>query len=220
MASAQVAVFDVQNHVENALQAARQLETLANQARSLANEARTLAASPYSHLTETTETLGEIGDLARSVKGIAADAQGLQRDFERLYPTAVEGLAPREALRRAQARNTTARETAQDLAWTAAELARLAQGRTIRLNGAVSASQAASGQTAAIQSSTQVLAVLAEDLGSMRTVMLAQSRLMAEEGARRASERAASAEARRRFWGRETTAPAAPDFDPYPHARR
>lgn len=212
-------VFDPKNHIENALQAARQLESLANEARSLANQARQLAASPYSHLTETTQTLREIGELARSVKGVAADVQGVQRDFEQIYPTAVQGLDPRQALQQSQARNLKARETAQDLARAAAELERLAQGRTDRVRGAVAASETASGQTAAIQSSTQVLAVLSEDLGSMRTILLAQSRLLASESARRAAERAAGAEARRQFWGREATAPAAPDFDPYARAR-
>lgn len=212
-------VFDPKNHLENALQAARQLESLANEARSLANQARELAASPYSHLGETSQTLRDIAELARSVKGVAADVAGLQADFERIYPTAVDGLDPRKALEQARARNTQARETAQDLARTAAELERLSRGRTGRLAGAIDASQRAEGQTAAIQSSTQVLAVLAEDLGSMRTLLMAQSRLLAAESARRAAERAAGAEARRQFWGRQTTAPANPDFDPLPHAR-
>ena len=64
-----------------------------------------------------------------------------------------------------------------------------------------------------------MLAVLAEDLASMRTTLLAQSRLMAEATARQAAERDAAAEARRRFWGRTSTAPRAPTFDPLSHAR-
>lgn len=218
-APAQAVVFDPRNHIENALQASRQLDSLANEARMLANQARELAASPYSHLGETTRTLRDIGELARSVKGVASDVGQLQSQFATLYPTAVEGLDPRRALEQTQARNTTARETAQDLARTAAELDRLGQGRDRRLSGALSASERAEGQTAAIQSSTQILAVLAEDLGSMRTIMMAQSRLMAEESARRATERATAADARRQFWGRESTAPAAPSFNPYSRAR-
>ncbi len=219
-AQAQQIVFDPKNHLENALQAARQLESLSNEARQLANQARELAASPYSHLAETSSTLRDIGELARSVRGVASDVQGLQSDFERIYPTAVDGLDPRHALEQARARNTQARDTAQDLARTAAELERLSRGRTGRLEGAINASQRADGQTAAIQSSTQVLAVLAEDLGSMRTLLMAQSRLLAAESARRAAERAAGAEARRQFWGREGSRPANPDFDPYSPSRR
>lgn len=219
-AQAQQVVFDPKNHIENALQAARQLESLANEARALANQARELAASPYSHLAESSQTLREIGELARSVRGIAGDVEGLQRDFERLYPATADGLDPRRALEQARGRNAQARETAQDLARTAAELERLSRGRTGRLEGALNASRAAEGQTAAIQTSTQVLAVLAEDLGSMRTVLMAQSRLLAAESARRAAERSAGLEARRQFWGREVHDVPNPDFDPLPHSRR
>ena len=220
-AAAQQVVFDPKNHMENALQAARQLESLANEARSLANEARTLAASPYSHLAETSQALQDIGELARTAKGIAADVEDVQAQFADLYPTAVEGLDPRKALQQHNARTTQARDTAEDLARTAAELERLSQGRGERLSGALNASQSAAGQTAAIQSSNQLLAVLAEDLGSLRTILLAQSRLMAEDSARRAAERAAATEARQQFWGREAAAPIAPpDFDPYTPAAR
>jgi type IV secretion system protein TrbJ len=218
-AKAQQVVFDPRNHVENALQAARQAQSLSNEARMLLNQARELAASPYSHLGETTQALRDIGELAREVKGVASDIQDVQRQFEDLYPTAVEGLSPERALQQATARNANARETAEDLARTAAELERLSTARTGRLQGALSASERAEGQTAAIQSSTQVLAVLAEDLGSIRTILMAQSRLMAEATARDAAESAAAAEARRQFWGRERTTVAAPSFDPLPHAR-
>lgn len=214
-AQAQQVVFDPKNHLENALQAARQLESLANEARSLANQARELAASPYSHLAETSQALRDIGELARAVRGVASDVDGLQRDFERIYPAAVDGLDPKKALEQNRARTAQARETALDLARTAAELERLSRGRTGRLEGALNASKSAEGQTAAIQSSTQVLAVLAEDLGSMRTLLMAQSRLLAAESARRSAERVAGAEARRQFWGRESTSVPNPDFDPY-----
>ena len=110
-------------------------------------------------------------------------------------------------------------ETAEDLARTAAELERLGAGRQGRLAGALGASQAADGQTAAVQSTNQLLAVLAEDLAALRTIMLAQSRLMAEATAREAAERDSAIEARRRFWGRTSSTPSAPSFDPLPHAR-
>lgn len=214
-ARAQMVVHDPKNHVENALQAARQLESLSNEARILANQARQLAASPYSHLSETSAALADIGALAESVQGVAADVERLERDFGALYPAAVQGLDPAEAARQARARNAQARETARDLARTAAELERLSQGRAGRLAGALGASEHAAGQTAAIQSSTQVLGVLAEDLGSLRAVLLAEARLLAGESARRAAERAAGAEAHRRLWAREADLPPNPDFDPY-----
>lgn len=215
-AVAQQIVFDPRAHVQTSLQAARQLESLANQARQLANEARGLAASPYSHLAESSRTLRDIGELARTVRGAASTLEGVQRQFADLYP---DDLSHADLAALGGRHSAVARRTAQDVARTAAELEQLAQGRDQRLRGALAASDAAEGQTAAIQSSTQMLSVLAEDLATMRTILLAQSRLMAEATAREAAGREAAAEARRRFWGRETTAPAPPVFDPLPHAR-
>ena len=122
-------------------------------------------------------------------------------------------------LEQGQARTANARRTAEDVARTAAELERLGQGRNQRLTGALSASEAASGQTAAIQSSNQMLAVLADDLAALRTIMLAQSRLLAEATARDAATQASGDEARRRRWAGSAGTPAAPTFDPLSHAR-
>ena len=218
-AQAQLAVYDPTNYVQNALQAARQLQSVTNEVQMLMNQAKALAASPYSHLLGTSQTLRDITELSRSIRGVAGDITQLERQFEDLYPTAVKGLDPTKALEQIRGRNEAARQTAQDLARAAAELERLSAGRQGRLEGALSASEGASGQTAAIQSSTQVLAVLAEDLGSMRTILLAQSRLMAEDAARRSAERAAAVETRRQFYDHAPSRPAPPAFDPFPNAR-
>jgi P-type conjugative transfer protein TrbJ len=218
-ATAQLLVFDPTNHVVNALQAARQLESLTHEAQMLLNQAHQLAASPYSHLGAVSSTLRDIAGLAASVRGVATSVSALEAQFDDLYPTAVRGLDPRHALDQAAGRTQAARNTAQDLARIAAELDRLSAGRDGRMAGALSASQSAEGETAAIQSSTQMLAVLSEDLGSMRTILLAQSRLMAEESARQVAERAAGEEARRRFYAHAAAPPAPPAFDPFPNAR-
>ena len=215
-AAAQQIVYDPRAYVQTSLQAARQLDSLANQARQLANEARSLAASPYSHLAQSSQTLRDIGELARTVRGTAATVDGVQRQFADLYP---DDLSAGDLLGLGAARTANARRTAEDVARAAAELERLSAGRNGRFEGALAASENAEGQTAAIQSSTQMLAVLAEDLASMRATLLAQSRLLAEATARQAADRDAALEARRRFWGRTTTAPAAPVFNPLTHAR-
>ena len=87
------------------------------------------------------------------------------------------------------------------------------------MSGALAASEAAQGHTAAAQSTNQLLAVLAEDLAALRTIMLAQSRLLAETTAREAADRASGDAARRQRWGRTTATPAAPAFNPLAHAR-
>lgn len=210
--TAQLVVVDPTNHVTNLLQAARQLE-------SLANEARTLAASPYSHLAQNSQSLRDMAELARTARGLATSVSGLERQFADLYPDDLSGADFTRLLQQGEARTAAARRTAEDVARTAAELERLGQGRDGRLTGALSASEAAEGQTAAVQSTNQMLAVLAEDLAALRTIMLAQSRLLAEATAREAADRAAGDEARRRRWSAPVATPAAPAFDPLSHAR-
>jgi len=211
-ARAQQVVFDPKNHLENALQAARQLE-------SLANEARSLAASPYSHLAQNSQTLKDMAELARSVEGFGATAAELERQFEGLYSSDLGGADLEALMRQGQGRSDNARRTARDLARHAAELERLGEGRGGRLSGALSASQSAQGQTAAVQSSNQILAVLAEDLAAMRSILLAQSRLLSEQAARQSADQAAGDAARRRAWAREAAAPPPPAFDPFSRAR-
>ncbi|MCA0368997.1 MAG: conjugal transfer protein TrbJ [Proteobacteria bacterium] len=209
---AQQVVFDPRNHVENALQAARQLE-------SLANEARSLAASPYSHLTQSSQSLQDMAELARTARGLASSVSGLEQQFRTLYPDDLSGADMMRLLEQGEARTANARRTAEDLARTAAELERLEQGRAGRLRGALSASEAATGQTAAVQSTNQLLAVLAEDMAALRTLMLAQSRLLAEQTARDAADRASGDAARRQRWAGVAVRPAAPRFDPLSRAR-
>jgi len=209
---AQQVVFDPRNHMENALQAARQLE-------SLANEARSLAASPYSHLAQNSQVLQDMAELARTARGLATSVDGLERQFADLYPEDLSGTDALRLLDQSRDRTANARRTAEDLARTAAELERLGQGRSQRLSGALNASQTAQGQTAAVQSSNQMLAVLAEDLAALRVIMLAQARLLSEGAARDAAERTAGPEARRRMWARPVEVPNPPAFDPLSNAR-
>jgi len=219
-AHAQQIVFDPKNYLESALHTAHELESLSRQASMLANQARSLAASPYSHLAQTNQTLRDISDLARTVRGVAADASRLETQFKDLYPTAVKGADPRSLLQQAASRADTARDTAQDLARTAADLERLSRGRDARVAGALSASQAAQGPTSAMQASAQLLAAMSEDMGSLRSVALAQARLMSEEAAARAADQAAGAERHRRLWAHEAGTIPPPDFDPLPYAKK
>ncbi|MBS0333198.1 MAG: conjugal transfer protein TrbJ [Proteobacteria bacterium] len=212
-------MFDARAYAESALQAAHQLESLSNQAVMLANQAHALAASPYSNLAQTTQTLTAIGQLAQSATGIAANVTRLQSQFQTLYPAAVQGATAASLLQQAQGRTLATRNTAQDLAATAAQLEQLSQGRAGRVSGAVSAAQSAQGPTAAAQASAQLLAALSEDLGSLRAVTLAQARLAAAEAADRSAEQTASAELHRQLWAHDAATPPNPNFNPYSHAK-
>ena len=219
-AAAQQVVFDPTNHVENALQAARQLEGLANDATQLANEARMLATSPLKYGAKYSETLKAIHETAEAARGIATDVARVERQFQDLYSGDLRGRDLADLTRAGAERVRVARRTAEDVTRLAAEVQRLGAGRSARLRDALAASEAAEGQTAAVQSQTQLLGVLAEDIATLRTVTLAQARLLAEGTARTAADREAAAETRGRLWGREARGRvAAPRFDPLSRAR-
>lgn len=219
-ASAQQVVYDPRNHAQSVIQAARQLESLANDATQLANEARMLARSPLRRAADYSETLRALDETARAAQGIAADVARVERQFQTLYAGDLAGRDLGDLTRASAERVRVARRTAEDVARLSAEVQTLGAARAGRAREALAASEAAEGQTAAVQSQTQLLGVLAEDLASLRTVSLAQSRLLAEQTARTAADREASAEMRRRLWGRAPrTAVAAPRFDPFSRAR-
>ena len=219
-AAAQQIVFDPKNHLENALQAARQLEGLANDAAQLANEARMLAQSPLKYGAKYSETVRAINETAEAARGIATDVARVERQFQSLYSGDLAGRDLAELTRAGAERVRVARRTAEDVTRLAAHVQQLGAGRSARLRDALAASEAAQGQTAAVQSQTQLLGVLAEDLATLRTVTLAQSRLLAEQTARDAADRESSADARKRLWGRSTADKVAPPrFDPLSRAR-
>lgn len=219
-AEAQQVVFDPKNHLENALQAARQLEGLANDAAQLANEAQMLAKSPLRYGAKYSATLKAINETAQAARGIASDVERIERQFQSIYSGDLSGRDLASLTRAGAERVRIARRTAEDVVRLSAEVQRLGEGRSARLRDALVASEAATGQTAAVQSQTQLLGVLAEDLATLRTVTLAQSRLLAEQTARSAADRESAAEVRRRLWGRQASGEvAAPRFDPLSRAR-
>ncbi len=220
-AVAQQVVYDPRNHIENALQAARQLESLANEATQLANQARMLAASPLRQAGQISSTVQALNEAAREARGIAADVGRMEQQFQELYSGDLGAQDLATLTRTGQERVRVARRTAEDVARLAAQVQSLGDGRSARVQSALAASEGAVGQTAAIQSSNQLMGVLAEDLASLRAVTTAQARLLAESTARDAADREAAAEARRRLWGREPASRvAAPGFDPLSRARR
>jgi P-type conjugative transfer protein TrbJ len=124
-----------------------------------------------------------------------------------------------QRLEAASRRIEMSRQTAQDLARTAASVESNRSARTSRMAGAIAASRAADGETGAIQSSVQALGVLSEQLENLQTMMAAQSRLAAQEAATRAAERQLAVDAHRRNWARPANKPAPPKFNPLPNAR-
>ena len=212
-------VYDPTNHIQNILTAARALEQIRIQTEQLTAQIRSLAQSPYDHAAQIGEAMQALNELNSQARGLASTVRGLDRQFEDLYPSNLNARTAMQRLEAASRRIEMSRQTAQDLAVTAASIDASRTGRTSRMAGAIAASRAAEGETGAIQSSVQALGVLSEQLEGLQTLMAAQSRLAAQEAAGRAAERQQAVDAHRRNWARPAAKPAPPKFNPFPNAR-
>ena len=212
-------VYDPTNHIQNVLTAARALEQIRVQTEQLTAQIRSLAQSPYDHAAQIGEAMQALNELNSQARGLASTVRGLDRQFEDLYPSNQTAHTAIQRLEAASRRIEMSRQTAQDLAVTAASIDSSRAGRTSRMAGAIAASRASEGETGAIQSSVQALGVLSEQLEGLQTLMAAQSRLAAQEAAARAAERQQAVDAHRRNWARPAAKPAPPKFNPFPNAR-
>ncbi len=212
-------VYDPTNHIQNVLTAARALEQIRVQTEQLTAQIRSLAQSPYDHAAQIGDAMRALNELNSQARGLASTVRGLDRQFEDLYPSNLTARTAMQRLEAASRRIEMSRQTAQDLARTAASVESSRSARTSRMAGALAASRAAEGETGAIQSSVQALGVLSEQLENLQTMMAAQSRLAAQEAATRAAERQQAVDAHRRNWARTAAKPAPPKFNPLPNAR-
>lgn len=218
--AAGMVVYDPINAVHNAATAARALDSLSNQVRQLQNQALMLARSPLTQSGEIGQALSSMSALSKQVTGLAGEAATLEKQFASLYPDDLHGHDKLKLISDGLARLQAARKTAQDLARIAADLSGRSSDQQRRASAALTASEGAAGQTAAVQSSTQLMGVLAEQLASLLTLTAAQARLASEEAAREAADRTAAAEAHRRLWAHDSAKPTAPGFDPFARAQR
>jgi type IV secretion system protein TrbJ len=212
-------VFDPTNHIQNVLTAARALEQIRVQTEQLTAQIRSLSQNPYNHMGEIGRAMSALTELSDQARGLAGSVQGLERQFEELYPDRPNARNAMERIMASARRIEVARQTAQDAARVAASIDQGRAARSARMVGAMNAAQSADGQTSAIQSSVQALGVMSEQLEGLQALIASQTRLAAEESARRAAERQQAVDAHRRNWARPAAKPPPPKFNPLPNAR-
>jgi type IV secretion system protein TrbJ len=201
------------------LTAARALEQIRVQTEQLTAQIRSLSQNPYNHMGEIGRAMSALTELSDQARGLAGSVQGLERQFEELYPDRPNARNALERLMASARRIEVARQTAQDAARVAASIDQGRSARAARMAGAMTASQNAEGQTSAIQSSVQALGVMSEQLEGLQALIASQTRLAAEESARRIAERQQAVDAHKRNWARPASKPAPPKFNPLPNAR-
>jgi type IV secretion system protein TrbJ len=208
-ATAQLAVFDPTNYVQNILQAARALQQINNQIQQLQHEAQMLQnmATNLKHLNVSSllkinTDLAAINELMTQAKGIAFTLAQTQAAFKAQFPAnyalnvSASGLA-----QEAQTRWQSAMAAYQQTLMVQSRIDEALQTDAGTLNDLLRASEASEGSLQAQQASNQLVALSAKQQMQIQTLMAAQYRAEAIDAARKAQGEAAAKVATKKFIG-------------------
>ena len=193
-AMAQWAVIDVSNLAQNILQAARMLQQINNQIQSLQNEAtmlqnmgKNLSSLNFSSLSAMTADLQQIGTLMNQAQGISFNVQSVQTAYQQRYPQQYgAGTSIPQLLTDAQGRWQDARSGFQQTMLVQSQIAQTVQTDTGKLADLVNASQGAAGNLQVTQATNQLLALSIKQQLQIQTLLAAQGRAEALNGANNA----------------------------------
>lgn len=199
-AHAQFAVVDVkailqaQQQVTHALTQIQQLQDqLSNQARMLQG-LKTDVTGPIAQIT------GQATAILQQAQGIGYNAQNVSQQFASLYPKSMPGAT----LASTQASLASWRDNNALALQDALQMQnQIAQGQPItsaQVASAVTASQGAAGQTAAIQASNQLLATVSAQLTQLQNLLITQARAEQTLAAQAQASQAAGQADSDRLW--------------------
>jgi P-type conjugative transfer protein TrbJ len=208
-ASAQWAVFDASNYVQNVLEAARALQQINNQIQSLQNEAtmltnmgKNLQSLNGSSLNSIVSDLTQISTLMNQAQGISFNVNASQTAFAQTYPqsyaaSTTSGTLAGDALKRWQDAMAAFHQTLT----VQSQVAQNVQTDTATLSQLVTASQGAVGNLQVSQATNQLLALSIKQQLQIQSMMAAQYRASTLEQGRNAESETQSQTAFSNFIG-------------------
>lgn len=208
-AAASIPVFDVANHAQNILQAARaleqinhQLESLRNQAAMLANMDRNLERFDFPELGRIRESLEQVDRLMDEAKGIEFNSDGLEQRFEAMFPGTAGRVAGTDArVAEARVRLDSAREDLRHNMVLQSRIVSNIRDDAGLLSELSRRSESAAGSLQAQQATNQLLALAAKQQLQLQEMLAAEFRSQAFEQARRVQAEAEARAASSRFLG-------------------
>jgi hypothetical protein len=205
-ALAQLTVFDPSNYAQNLLTASRtlqqinqQITALQNQAQSLLNEARNLTSLPYSSIQALQAQFEQTRALINQAKGLALKVADIEAAFTTTYRPATASATSQGLLADAKTRWSNSVAAFQDALKVQASVVGNLDGARTELNQLVSASQSASGALQAAQAGNQLVALQAQQLSDLTTLLAASERARTLEAAQRAAAQDKAQEQLKRF---------------------
>jgi type IV secretion system protein TrbJ len=197
-ASAQLAVYDPANHVQNIVQAIRALQQINQQVQQLTHEiemlenmARNLETLPVDVAEAIIlDRIRRIHDLMEDAEGIGYGVEETERDYDGLYPENYGETPPENAVlvAEARARWRQSRSAYRDTLVTLGAALENNQTDAAAISHLVSQSQSAVGGLQAAQAGNQLQALQAEQLMQIEAIMAAHYRAEALDRARELTE--------------------------------
>ena len=205
-AHAQMAVVDLKAILQAEQQVSQGLTQIQRLESQLTNQAAMLQHLETDITGPIAQITGQATAILQQAQGIGYNAQNVAQQYASLYPTTMPGAT----LASTQASLATWRQNNALALQDAMQMQnRIAQGQpttSAQVASAVTASQGAAGQTAAIQASNQLLATVSAQLTQLQNLLITQARAEQTLAAQAQASQATGAADSQRFW--TTTTPA------------
>jgi type IV secretion system protein TrbJ len=206
-ASAQLAVFDGTNYVQNLLQAARALEAVNNQIKSLQNEATmlqnmatNLKTLSFPQLTKLTSAMTRIDQLMSQAQGIQFKVAGLDAQVKTLFPGALgKALTGDQQVAQARAQLDAATAAYKQAMNVQAQVAENVEADAATLNELAASSQSSVGALQVSQAANQLMALSVKQQLQLQNLLASEYRAAAIDRARRAQAEEDGRAATQRF---------------------
>jgi P-type conjugative transfer protein TrbJ len=199
-AQAQVAVVDLRAILQAEQQVSQGLTQIQRLESQLSNQAAMLQHLQTDVTGPVAQITGQATSILQQAQGIGYGAQNVAQQYASLYPTTMPGAS----LASTQASLATWRQNNALALQQALQMQnQIAQGQTTtsaQVASAVGASQGAAGQTAAIQASNQLLAVVSAQLTQLQNLLITQARAEQTLAAQAQATQAAADADRQRAW--------------------
>lgn len=175
-ARAQVTVYDptgLAQMIKQVQQGLQQIQALQNQVTQQARMLQTLGVDVTGPLRDIA---GQATSLLQQARGLGYQASSITEGFSDLYPSDLSGLSPKALAERLATWREHSRQTLQEAMQVQNQIVQAQPTTASAVGAAVSASQGAAGQTAAIQATNQLLAALSSQLTQLQTLLITQAR--------------------------------------------
>ena len=207
-----MAVFDASVFAQSLVQASQMLQQINNQIQSLQNEAvmlenmgRNLQSLDLSSLGRMTAALSQINGLMAQADGIAFTVGATDAAFQQQFPAQYgASVTTDQTLADARTRWQNSMSAYRQTMLVQAQVDQNVQADSATLSDLVTASQGAVGSLQAQQAANQLIALSTKQQMQIQTLMAAQYRAEALEGARKAQAEAAAQATTTQFLGSGT----------------